>query len=148
MDGGGKEYLTESEMMRFLNAARSGRHGVRDFAMMLMAYRHGLRVSELVDIRLTDLDLVTARLFVRRKKGSLSTHQPIEGDELRAIRAWIRRAFTRQQLDLLTVSVFERTRSNDSTGFQLFGRSDGATRQAPFWRTPSYVAAFVRILSG
>jgi len=37
-----------------------------------------------------DLDLETGRLFVRRKKGSLSTHQPIEGDELRAIRAWLR----------------------------------------------------------
>jgi site-specific recombinase XerD len=77
-------------MRRFLDAARSGRHGARDFAMMLMAFRHGLRVTELIDIRLTDLDLVTSRLFVRRKKGSLSTHQPVEGDELRAIRAWLR----------------------------------------------------------
>jgi type 1 fimbriae regulatory protein FimB len=82
--------LTESEMTQFLNAARSGRHGARDFAMMLMTYRHGLRVSELIDIRLNDVDLVTARLFVRRKKGSLSTHQPIDGYELRAIRAWLR----------------------------------------------------------
>jgi len=90
VDGRGKDFLTESEMRRFLDAARLGRHGARDFAMMLMAYRHGLRVSELIDIRLTDLDLATARLFVRRKKGSLSTHQPIEGDEIRAIRAWLR----------------------------------------------------------
>jgi len=37
-----------------------------------------------------DLDLETSRLYVRRKKGSLSTHQPMEGDELRAIRAWLR----------------------------------------------------------
>lgn len=90
MDGAGKDYLTDSEMRRFLDAARSGRHGTRDYSMMLMAFRHGLRVSELIDIRIVDLDLVTARLFVRRKKGSLSTHQPIEGDELRAIRAWLR----------------------------------------------------------
>lgn len=86
----GKDFLTEAEMKRFLEAAKHGRHGVRDYVMMLMAYRHGLRVSELVDIRLKDLDLETARLFVRRKKGSLSTHQPIEGDELRALRAWLR----------------------------------------------------------
>jgi type 1 fimbriae regulatory protein FimB len=85
-----KDFLTEAEMKRFLDAARSGRHGMRDHAMMLMAYRHGLRVSELVDLRLKDLDLETGRLFVKRKKGSLSTHQPIEGDELRAIRAWLR----------------------------------------------------------
>ena len=57
---------------------------------MLVAYRHGLRVSELVDIRLKDIDLDTGRIFVRRVKGSLSTHQPIEGDELRALRAWLR----------------------------------------------------------
>jgi type 1 fimbriae regulatory protein FimB len=90
VDGRSKDYLTEAEMKRFLDAARSGRHGVRDYALLLMAYRHGMRVSELIDVRLSDVDLVTARLFVRRKKGSLSTHQPIEGDELRAIKAWLR----------------------------------------------------------
>lgn len=86
-----KNFLTEGEAKKFLDAARHGRHGVRDYAMMLMIYRHGLRVSELIDIRIKDFDLDTARLFVRRKKGSLSTHQPIEGDELRAIRAWLRK---------------------------------------------------------
>lgn len=79
VDSRGKDFLTEAEMKRFLEAARQSRHGVRDHLMMLMAYRHGLRVSELIDIRLKDLDLEIARLYVRRKKGSLSTHQPIEG---------------------------------------------------------------------
>ena len=90
VDRGGKDFLTEAEMKRFLDAARGGRHGARDHAMMLMSYRHGLRVSELTDLRLKDIDLGTARLYVRRKKDSLSTHQPIEGDELRALRAWLR----------------------------------------------------------
>jgi site-specific recombinase XerD len=90
VDRRGKDFLTEAEMKRFLDSARHGRHGVRDHAMMLMAFRHGLRVSELIDVRLKDLDLETSRLYVRRKKGSLSTHQPIEGEELRAIRAWLR----------------------------------------------------------
>jgi site-specific recombinase XerD len=90
VDHGGKNFLTEAEMKRFLDAARHSRHGVRDHVMMLMAFRHGLRVSELVDMRLKDMDLETARLYVLRKKGSLSTHQPIEGDELRALRAWLR----------------------------------------------------------
>src|SRR5205085_6301754 len=90
VDGDKKNFLTESEMKRFLDAARRGRHGARDYAMMLMAYRHGMRVSELIDVRIKDLDLDTGRIFVRRKKGSLSTHQPIEGDELRAVRAWLR----------------------------------------------------------
>ena len=90
VDSRGKNYLTESEISKFLAASRKGRHGVRDFSMMLLSYRHGLRVSELTDLKLQDVDLETGRIFVRRKKGSLSTHQPIDGDELRAIRAWLR----------------------------------------------------------
>ena len=69
----GKDFLTEAEMKHFLEAARRGRHGVRDYLMLLMTYRHGLRVSELVALRLKDLDLETGRLYVRRKKGNLST---------------------------------------------------------------------------
>jgi type 1 fimbriae regulatory protein FimB len=90
VDRGGKDFLTEAEMKQFLDAARGSRHGTRDHAMMLMTYRHGLRVSELIDLRLKDIDLGSSRLYVRRKKGSLSTHQPIDGDELRALRAWLR----------------------------------------------------------
>ncbi len=90
VDSNSKNFLTESEIKKFLVAARKGRHGVRDFCLMLVAYRHGMRVSELIDIRFKDIDLETGRIFVRRVKGSLSTHQPIEGDELRALRAWLR----------------------------------------------------------
>jgi type 1 fimbriae regulatory protein FimB len=70
--------LTEAEAKALLRATHDSRYGVRDHLLLLMMYRHGLRVSEAIDIRLNDLDLATARLFVRRKKGSLSTHQPIE----------------------------------------------------------------------
>lgn len=85
-----KNFLTEAEIERFLRSSRYGRHGVRNYAMMLFSYRHGLRVSELVNIRMADLDLDTGRLFVRRNKGSLSTSQPLGGDEIRALRAWLR----------------------------------------------------------
>lgn len=50
IDNRAKNFLTEAEMKRFLEAARRGRHGVRDHLLMLMTYRHGLRVSELVDV--------------------------------------------------------------------------------------------------
>jgi integrase len=54
--------------------------------MILMAYRHGLRASEVVDLRWDQIDFDTANLSVRRtKKGSPSTH-PILGVELRALR--------------------------------------------------------------
>jgi site-specific recombinase XerD len=85
-----KNFLTEAEIADFLKAARKGRHGIRNYAMLLLAFRHGLRVSELINIRMPDIDIDTGRLFVRRVKGSLSTSQPLEGDEIRALRAWLR----------------------------------------------------------
>jgi len=85
-----KNFLTDAEIVSFLKAARKGRHGTRNYAMVLTAYRHGLRVSELINLRMADLDLNTGHLFVRRLKGSLSTSQPLEGDEIRALRAWLR----------------------------------------------------------
>ncbi len=91
-DKKGKDFLTEGEVKRPLDAAKGRRYGQRDYLRLLLAYRHGLGVSELLDLRLKDVDLDTSRLFVRRKKGSHSTHQPIEGDELRAhIRLFTRR---------------------------------------------------------
>ena len=56
----------------------------------MMMYRHGLRVSEAIAIKLSDLNLEQARLWVRRLKNSLSVEQPIAGDELRAIRRYLK----------------------------------------------------------
>ena len=81
-----REYLTEAEVERLMNAAKCNRHGHRDATMVLVAYRHGLRASELVDLRWEQVDFRTATLHVRRaKQGTPSTH-PIVGDELRALR--------------------------------------------------------------
>ena len=67
-----REYLTEAEVERLTEAAKANRYGHRDATMILVAYRHGLRVSELVDLRWDQIDLETATLAVRRvKKGSL-----------------------------------------------------------------------------
>ena len=66
--------------------AKGNRYGRRDATMILVAYRHGLRAAELVDLRWDQVDFRTATLHVRRvKKGTPSTH-PILGDELRALR--------------------------------------------------------------
>jgi integrase len=81
-----REYLTETEVERLMTAARNNRWGHRDATMILVAYRHGLRASELADLRWEQVDFRTATLHVRRvKQGSPSTH-PILGDELRALR--------------------------------------------------------------
>jgi len=81
-----REYLTEAEVERLMTAVRKNRRGHRDATMVLVAYRHGLRVSELVDLRWDQVDFRTGSLHVRRvKQGTPSTH-PILGDELRALR--------------------------------------------------------------
>jgi integrase len=67
-------------------ARKSGRYGHRDATMILIAFRHGLRASELCDLRWSEVELATGRLHVRRvKNGSPSVH-PLQGDELRALR--------------------------------------------------------------
>jgi type 1 fimbriae regulatory protein FimB/type 1 fimbriae regulatory protein FimE len=81
-----REYLTEAEVDRLIAAAKDNRHGHRDATMILTAFRHGLRVSELADLRWDQVAFDTANMHVRRtKRGTPSTH-PIMGDELRALR--------------------------------------------------------------
>ena len=103
-----KNFLTEAELEGLLKAARKGRHRVRNYAMLLLAFRHGLRVSELINLRMADLDLNTGRLFVRRLKGSLSTSHPLEGDEIRALRAWLRQRINAPCCNSPLVFVSER----------------------------------------
>jgi type 1 fimbriae regulatory protein FimB len=84
-----KDYLTEPEIQRLLDAAKRSRHGGRDHLIVLLMFRHGLRVSELVGLRRDDVDLAQSRLWVSRLKGGLSVEQPIAGDELRAIKRYL-----------------------------------------------------------
>ena len=81
-----REYLTDGEVERLMNAGKGNRWGHRDATMILVAYRHGLRAAELVDLRWDQIEFKTANLHVRRvKQGTPSTH-PILGDELRDLR--------------------------------------------------------------
>jgi integrase len=72
---------------RLIQATKRNRHGQRDVTMVLVAYRHGLQASELVDLRWDQVDSRTASLHVRRAKSGTPTTHPILGDELRALRA-------------------------------------------------------------
>jgi type 1 fimbriae regulatory protein FimB/type 1 fimbriae regulatory protein FimE len=79
--------LTSKEATKLRDAAKViGRHGFRDWLLIMVMYRHGLRVGEAVDLKWDQVDLQTGKLHVNRlKNGDASVHF-IEGDELRALR--------------------------------------------------------------
>src|SRR5262245_4885833 len=87
-----REHLSESEIERLMEAARKNREGHRDTLMILMAYRHGLRASEVCDLQWSQIDLEASMIHVRRvKNGNASTH-PLTGKEIRALRRLQREA--------------------------------------------------------
>jgi integrase len=81
-----RDYLTEREVEKLMDVARENRWGHRDATAILLAYRHGLRASELVGLRWDDIDWQTSTLHVRRSKGGIGTRQPLAARELRALR--------------------------------------------------------------
>ncbi len=97
-----KDFLDEEEVGRLLDAAKKSRHGIRNHLLLLMMYRHGLRVSEAIRVRVNDVNLKQSRLWVRRLKNGLSVEQPVPGDELRAIKRYLRK--TKSKLPWLFLS--------------------------------------------
>ena len=83
-----REYPTETEVERLIKAAKANRHGQRDATMILLAFRHGLRAAEIVDLRWDQVELGrNACLHVRRVKNGIPTTHPLQGNEMRALRA-------------------------------------------------------------
>ena len=82
-----REYLTESEVEDLQRAARKqGRHGHRDGSLILLAFSHGFRVTELVNLRWSQIDLKSGNVHVSRLKNGNSSVHPLRGKELRALR--------------------------------------------------------------
>ncbi|NET39580.1 MAG: tyrosine-type recombinase/integrase [Cyanothece sp. SIO1E1] len=82
-----RDYLTSHEVNKLMAVAKQrGRHGHRDTTMILMAYRHGLRVSELCALRWDQVDFKAGVLYVRRLKRGIPSVHPLRGPELRALR--------------------------------------------------------------
>jgi integrase len=87
-----REHLTQIEVEKLIKAAKGNRNGQRDATMLLIAFRHGLRASELCGIQWSDVELETGNLHLRRAKGGATGTHPLLGDELRALRALKREA--------------------------------------------------------
>ncbi len=87
-----REHLTEREVGKLIEAAKGNRWGQRDATMMLTAYRHGLRASEVCSLQWSDVEFESGSIYLRRAKGGATSTHPVLGDELRALRALKREA--------------------------------------------------------
>lgn len=83
-----REYLLPAEVERMRQAIRKagGRHAHRDSTLILLIYRHGLRVSEATILRWEQIDFSGGTIHVKRVKQGTPSTQPIYGDEIRALR--------------------------------------------------------------
>lgn len=80
------KYLTHDELKRLLLVIK----GKRDKVIFLLAYRHGLRASEVGLLRVDDVDFGRLRIRLHRLKGSLSGEHPLRSDEARLLKAYLK----------------------------------------------------------
>jgi type 1 fimbriae regulatory protein FimB/type 1 fimbriae regulatory protein FimE len=123
-----REYLTEREVEQLIKGCEDNRQPHRDQTMILLAFRHGLRASELCDLQWTQVDFESASLAVSRaKNGTPSTH-PLTGRELRALRRLQREAegespflFVSERGSPMTVSNFQKllNRATEAAGLKI-----------------------------
>ena len=85
----GRKHLTTHKVEKLMAAAKGSRFEARDRCLLLLMFRHGLRVSEACALQLDQVDIESHLMHVLRLKKGLSTTHPLRGDELRLIKAWL-----------------------------------------------------------
>ena len=121
-----REHLTEREVDKLIEAARGNRWGQRDATIILIAFRHGLRASELCSLQWSDVEFESATLHLRRAKGGMTSTHPLLGDELRALRALKREA------ESPFMFVSERGAPFTTAGFAKLIERAGVEAKLPF----------------
>src|SRR5690242_21115510 len=119
-----RRYLTQDELEKLLKATRKGRYGQRDATLILLMARHGLRVTEAVDLRWDQIDFSKGHLHVRRLKGGTHSVHPIQGDELRNLRE------LRREQDPESAFVFTTERGGPMTRSNVAKLIDAAAKRA------------------
>src|SRR5687767_8760230 len=122
-----REYLTSKEVERLIATARQNRHGDRDAAMILVVYRHGLRVSELCALCWDQVDFEHGLLHVRRIKNGMPSVHPLGGGELRALRK-----LQREAIQSRYVFITERRSPMSPAGFRKMLARTGEAATFPF----------------
>jgi integrase len=113
-------------------ARKHSRYGHRDSTMILVAYRHGLRASEVCDLQWHQVELDHGRMHVRRAKNGTPSVHPIPGDEIRALRKLRRESPTEASY----VFVTERGGPMSTIGFQHLIQRLGKAARMPFQLHP------------
>ncbi len=124
-----REYLTPKEVERLIEAAkkRGRRYGLRDATMILVAFRHGLRVVELCALTWDQIDFSAGMMHVRRVKNGMYSVQQIGGEEMRALRA-----LKREDGGSRFVFMTERGAPMTPAGFRKFFARLGVVGKFPF----------------
>ena len=100
-----RKHLTAAEVQKLLDATKGTRNETRDRCLLLLMFRHGLRVSEACGLVLSQVNSESRVLHVARLKAGLSTTHPLRGDELKAIKAWLAiRAKMKPETDVFFIS--------------------------------------------
>ena len=81
-----REYLLEDEVEALIKAARSNRYGLRDSTIIMLGYRHGLRVGEIVRLRWAQIDFRDRQIHMQRLKHGINTVHPLHEKEIRALK--------------------------------------------------------------
>ena len=84
-----KDFLNDAEIKLLLTASKKTRYSKRNYLLLLIIYRHGLRVSEAISIKKSEVNIKESRIWVNRLKSGLFVEHPISGDELRAIKRYL-----------------------------------------------------------
>jgi type 1 fimbriae regulatory protein FimB len=100
-----RKHLVSAEVDKLIEAAKDSRNAARDRCLLLLMFRHGLRVSEACGLKLSQVDIESRVLHVARLKKGLSTTHPLRTDEIRAIKAWLAiRAKAKPETDAFFIS--------------------------------------------
>jgi len=102
-----RKHLTSSEIDKLLEASLNTTYGIRNYCLIYLAFTHGLRVSELCYLRLSDLDLKQKTICIYRLKNGFSTVQPLREKEIEMLERWLilRKSFPGEDSDWLFLSM-------------------------------------------
>ncbi len=89
-----KNFLTETELNALLQGASKTRYSIRNQAIILVMFWHGLRVTELCNLNTADFDIKNGRLYVKRIKNGLSTTHPVRPEVMRILKRYLKKRKT------------------------------------------------------